>query len=123
MSNDFFPSLMQFIYVIPTLLVCAIGILILSMRAMPKKARIAGIAGLAITALLSVIGVAFNVYVQTMYASEGYTSENINAMHIGYSIFSTLGHLLAMTLLIVAICIRDTSTPEKNSVKNPYELP
>jgi hypothetical protein len=123
MSDDFFPSLMQFIYVIPTLLVCVIGSLVLSIRAMPKKARIAGITGLAITAFLSVTGVAFNLYVQNMRSAEHWPIEKMSAMYLGHAIFSTLGHVLAMALLIAAICIRDGSTPAKNSVKNPYELP
>jgi uncharacterized membrane protein len=123
MSDDFFPSLMQFIYVIPTLLVCVIGSLVLSIRAMPKKARIAGITGLAITAFLSVTGVAFNLYMQNLFSTLGYSSDSVRFTQIGYSIFSTVTHVLAMALLIAAICIRDGSTPAKNSVKNPYELP
>jgi uncharacterized membrane protein YhaH (DUF805 family) len=123
MSDSIFPSLMQFLYVIPTLLVCVIGILVLAMRAMPKKARIAGIVGLSITAFLSVAGVAFSLYVQNMHSAEFWTVEKMNAMHLSYGIFSSLTHVLALALLIAAVCIRDTPTPAKSDGKNPYELP
>jgi uncharacterized BrkB/YihY/UPF0761 family membrane protein len=123
MSDDIFPSLVQFLYIIPALLVCLIGVLVLSMRAMPKKARIAGISGLIITMFLSIAGVCFSLYMQHAVVAASYSSESFRFTQIAYGVFATLMHVLALALLIAAICIRDTPTPVKSDGKNPYELP
>jgi hypothetical protein len=121
MYNDsFFISLLsQLARIVPTLLVCIIGIMMIQTRPLPKTTKTLATSGLFLTILGALGTVIFSVYLSS--GSPDYSSSSFRLMQINYGAISQVLHAVALVLLILAVCKKGQTEPAKSDVKNPYE--
>ena len=108
----------QAVRIVPTLLVCIIGIVMLQKQVPAGKVRTYGISGLLLFVLGSVCGVAFGAYL--MMGGADYASSSYRLIQVAYGAFSQVVHAVAIVLLIMAICKKAQVSVEKNETENPY---
>jgi hypothetical protein len=114
--------LSQIVSVLPTLLICLIGIGLMLVRPLPKKARVSGIAGLLVIGVTSVVSRVFFMYVTAVIGKEeGYSSSTFSMMNMAGGVVVTALHFIGMALLIAAVCIREPAATTVEQKQNPYQ--
>ena len=118
-SDGFLISfLSNMLRIVPTLLVCIGGIILMQTRILPKKAKTYGIAGLGLLLLDALASVAFSTYLSG--GNIEYSGSSFQVLQIRYSAVSQILYALGLALLIMAICKKEqAATPNKES-GNPY---
>ena len=120
MINDSFliSFLSNMLRIVPTLLVCIGGIILMQTRMLPKKAKTYGIAGLGLLLIDALASVTFSTYLSS--GNIEYSSSHFQVLQLGYSAASQVLYALALALLVMAICKKEqAAVPNKESEK-PY---
>ncbi|MEO8001748.1 MAG: hypothetical protein ABI644_07705 [Arenimonas sp.] len=120
MFNDSFiiSFLGNMLRIVPTLLVCIAGIVIMQKHALSKKTKMYGTAGLVLMMLDAMSGVAFSTYVSS--GGIDYASSNFQVLQLGFSAIVQVMYALALVLLVMAICNKEQTAVLKSEVENPY---
>ena len=120
MFNDSFimAFLSSMLRIVPTLLVCIGGIVIMQTRVLPKKTKAFGISGLALLLLNALASVAFSTFLSS--GGIDYAGSNFRVLQLGYSAISQVVYAIALILLVMAICNKQQATTPKSEVENPY---
>ncbi|MGH8050986.1 MAG: hypothetical protein ACREPB_10045 [Arenimonas sp.] len=111
--------LSQLAWSLPTLLVCIVGIIMMQTRALPRKTKTLGSAGLALVVLGAMGGIAFNVYLSA--GGMDYSSAGFRFMQTGYSAIMLVLRVASLALLVMAICNKEQVATPDNTVGNPYQ--
>lgn len=120
LDDSFFMMLLaQLARIVPTFLVCAIGIFLLQTRALPKKTKAYGVAGLVLVILGALGSAAFSVYLTG--GGIEYSSAGFRYVQMGFGAIMQLLHVASLILLIMAIWQRDGTGTQQNSSENPYQ--
>ena len=120
MDNDglIMSFLSNMLRIVPTLLVCIGGIIVMQTRVLPKKAKTYGVAGLGLLLLDALASVAFSTYLSS--GDIEYSGSHFQVLQLAYSAVSQVLYALALVLLVMAICKKEqTAAPNKES-ENPY---
>ncbi len=108
----------QAIRVVPTLLVCIIGIMVVQTRLLPGKTKNFATAGLALLILGALASVAFSAYLSS---GVDYASSGFRFMQMIFFALSQILHGVALILLILAICSKQQVGAPENNLQNPYQ--
>jgi heme/copper-type cytochrome/quinol oxidase subunit 4 len=123
MGDSFIASfLSQIVSALPMVLICLIGIALMLVRPLPKKARAAGITGLMIIGVTNVASRVFFMYVTTVIgAAEGYSSNTFSMLNIVGGVVIAILNFVGIALLIAAVCIREPAATTVEQKQNPYQ--
>lgn len=120
-SSFIFTLLHQAVFLLPTLLICIIGIVLIQKRLAPGKARNAGMLGFSLLLVGAVANVLFYALLNRFMSSQDYSGQgNMHMISTAYRIFSLLLHSGGLIFLIVAICGQDKKTGANLPDENPY---
>jgi len=120
-SSLLFSLLHQAVFLLPTLLICIIGIVLIQKRLAPGKARNAGMLGFSLLLIGAISNVLFYALINRFVSSQDYSGHgNMQMISTAYRFFSLLIHSGGLVLLIVAICGQDKKTDGARSNENPY---
>lgn len=120
-SSLMFTLLAQAVFLLPTLLICMAGIVMIQKRLPDGKARKAGVLGLSLLLAGAVANIVFYALINRFVSSQDYSGhDNMQWVTTGYRLFSTLLHGGGLILLILAICGKDGQADGKTPNENPY---
>jgi hypothetical protein len=111
----------QFAMSLPLILVCVIGLAIVLVRRLPKNTKRAATLGMSLLTLDMLASTAFRLYISSQ-AYSGSLSDN-GMFHIiqqTYSIVTTLLYVAGIIFLLIAICVKESPSTEKQAEQNPY---
>jgi hypothetical protein len=120
-ENQILQILTQILTAFPILLACLIGIIFISRRQIAKNTKRAGILGLSVLVIDSLVGLAFNIFINTnVFRDMAPDSDSMMWIFRAHSLFSLLLYLTGLICLIMAICAKDTPRVEHQAPNNPY---
>lgn len=108
-------------FLLPTLLICIVGIVMIQKRLAPGKARNAGMLGFSLLLIGAIANLLFYALINRFVSSQDYSGHgNIQMISIAFRVFSLLLHSGGLILLILAICGHDKKAAGPLSNENPY---
>lgn len=121
-DGSFFITLMwRVLGVLPILIACIIGIMVLNAKPLPKKVQTAGVTGLVLVAIGPFVGLLYSLFIQGVLASANNAgSATFNVLQVAYILLAQAIHIAALYFFIVAICYREDAGDEKSEIPNPY---
>jgi hypothetical protein len=106
---------------LPVILVCVIGLTIVTMRPIAKKTKRAAIIGLSLLTVDAIASAAFRMYIHSQaYLGGGYGSDIFRWVQQGYGIVTSLLYIAGIVFLVIAICVKESPVAEKQAEQNPY---
>lgn len=105
---------------LPIILVCAIGLILVIVRALPKNTRRMAIIGLSLLTMDAFAGAGFRIYIASQAYRDDAYSGLFSIIQTSYGIVTTLLFLAGLIFLIIAICIKDPPAAEKPAEQMPY---
>jgi uncharacterized membrane protein len=119
-SDNFFVSMLGHLArIVPTILVCGIGIIVLQTRVIPRKTKTLAVLGLLLMIIDQLVAVTFSMYLSS--GGIDYSSQNFQLLQISYGVIAQVLHAVALVLLIIAICNKDLAATKKETPENPYQ--
>ena len=95
----------QATFLLPTILICIIGITMIQKRLPPGKARKAGVLGFTLLLVGAIANLLFYALINRFLSSQDYSGHGYMQMiNTVYRLFSMLLHSGGLMLLILAIC-------------------
>jgi uncharacterized membrane protein len=119
-NDNFFISMLgQLARIVPTLLVCGIGIVVLQTRVLPRKTKALAVLGLLLMIIDQLVSVAFSIYLSR--GGVDYSSQNFQLLQMSYGVIAQVIYAVALMLLIIAICNKNPAATTKDTPENPYQ--
>lgn len=111
----------QTVFLLPTILICIIGIVMIQKRLPVGKARSAGVFGFSLLLVGAIANLLFYALINRFLLSQDYSAHgNMQMISTVYRFFSLLIHSGGLLLLIMAICGKDVQADKKLPSENPY---
>ncbi len=111
----------QTVFLLPTILICIIGISMIQKRLPPGKARKAGVLGFTLLLVGAIANLLFYALINRFLSSQDYSAHGAMQMiNTVYRMFSMLLHSGGLMLLILAICGKDGKADSQTPNDNPY---
>ena len=111
----------QTVFLLPTILICIIGITMIQKRLPPGKARKAGVLGFTLLLVGAIANLLFYALINRFLSSQDYSGHGYMQMiNTVYRLFSMLLHSGGLVLLILAICGKDGKADSQTPKDNPY---
>jgi len=111
----------QAVFMLPTILICIIGITMIQKRLPTGKARRAGVLGFALLLVGATANLLFYALINRFLSSQDYSGHGYMQMiNTVYRLLSVLLHSGGLILLIMAICGKDGKADKNSPNENPY---
>lgn len=111
----------QAVFMLPTILICIIGIAMIQKRLPVGKARKAGVLGFTLLLVGAIANLLFYALINRFLSSQDYSGHGTMQMiNTVYRLFSMLLHSGGLLLLLMAICGKDGQADKKVPSENPY---
>ena len=111
----------QMVFLLPTILICIIGITMIQKRLPAGRARKAGVLGFTLLLVGAIGNLLFYALINRFMSSQDYSGhEHMQLVSTVYRLFSVLLHSGGLVLLIMAICGNDGQSSKKLPGENPY---
>mgnify|MGYP001766209606 CR=1 FL=1 len=111
----------QAMFLLPTILICIVGIAMIQKHLPAGKARKAGVLGLGLLLVGAISNLLFYALINRFMSSQDYSGHgHMQLVSTVYRIFSVLLHSGGLVLLIVAICDKAGQSGRKAADENPY---
>lgn len=111
----------QAVFLLPTILICIIGITMIQNRLPVGKARKAGVLGFTLLLVGAIGNLLFYALINRFLSSQDYSGHGyIQMINTVYRLLSVLLHSGGLILLIMAICGKDGQSDKQLSSENPY---
>jgi len=120
-SSTFITMMWRVLGMLPIIVACVIGIMVLNAKPLPKKVQAAGVTGMVLVALGPVIGLLYSLFMQGFLASGSNAGSTVfSLLQAGYILLAQAIHIAALYFFMVAICHRENAADEKSETSNPY---
>lgn len=111
----------QAVFLLPTIVICIIGITMIQKRLPVGKARKAGVLGFTLLLVGAIANLLFYALINRFLSSQDYSGhEHMQLVSTVYRLFSVLLHSGGLVLLILAICGKDGPSDKQLPSDNPY---
>jgi lipoprotein signal peptidase len=111
----------QAVFLLPTIVICIIGITMIQKRLPVGKARKAGVLGFTLLLVGAIANLLFYALINRFLSSQDYSGhEHMQLVSTVYRLFSVLLHSGGLVLLIMAICGKDGPSDKQLPSDNPY---
>jgi len=119
-ASVLYTLLSQMVFLLPTLLICIFGIVMVHKRLPAGKARKAGVLGFSLLLMGAFANLLFYVVINRLLSSQDYSGHgNMPMINTLYRFISLL-HSGGLIFLIIALCSREPAGAEKIDQQNPY---